>query len=361
LKQIDSVYHLSHTDLDGYACQFLTAKCFEKINFANSNYGDEITGRLKIFFDQMLLDNTKSILLLITDLNLSKQQCSYIEEQIEKLQNLKGNVTIQVKLLDHHGSGKDSAAQFSWYYLDTSRSATKITYDWLIDTFSCKTITKYKSLIDAINAIDIWLTDEKGFEFGKVLMGAIASSREVGRTLFDDQDREHKFYMIESSYKLIDEENAHIKLDNSMHTIKKSFFMEDRDDNTLDNLVADYLTDLLSRKKEELKIYYKDKIGVLTYGIPNISVIGNAFLVANPDIDFILNVSPNGSISLRSNNKADVSEIASTLTGGGGHPNASGGRINNFKEVFSYLEIKLTIKTLIKEKTKEGSCNGQPR
>jgi oligoribonuclease NrnB/cAMP/cGMP phosphodiesterase (DHH superfamily) len=360
LGQIDSVYHLSHTDLDGYACQFLTAKCFKKITFQNSNYGDEITGRLKIFFDQILLDNSKSILLLITDLNLSVEQCSYIEEQIDKLQNLKSNINIQVKLLDHHGSGKDSASQFSWYYLDTSRSATKITYDWLIKTIECKTIKEYESLVNAINAIDIWLIDEEGFEFGKVLMGAIASSREVGRTLFDDKDREHKFYMIASANNFINEDNAHIKLDNSMHSIKKSFFAEDRSDNTLDNLVADYLTNLLTNKKEELKIDYRDKVGVLTYGIPNISVIGNAFLVANPDIDFILNVSPNGSISLRSNNKADVSEIANTLADGGGHPNASGGRINNFKELFSYKDVKSYIISLIKEKVKEDPCDDQP-
>jgi len=89
----------------------------------------------------------------------------------------------------------------------------------------------------------------------------------------------------------------------------------------------------------------------LTFGIPNISVIGNAFLVANPDIDFILNLSPNGSISLRSNNKADVSEIAATLAGGGGHPNASGGRIGNFKEVYSYTDVKSFIESLIEEKT----------
>ena len=353
MKKIDSVYHLSHTDLDGYACQFLTSKCFENISLSNSNYGDEITGRLKIFFDRMLLDNAKSILLLITDLNLSKEQCSYIEEQIEKLNNFKKNTKFQIQLLDHHGSGKEIASEFDWYYLDTSRSATKITYDWLIKSFNCKKIEKFQSLVDAVNAIDIWLIDEKGFEFGKVLMGAIASSKEITRTLFDNEDRKHKFHIIESSYKLIDEENAHIKLDNSMHSIKKSFFICNRDDDTLDNLVGDYITDLLTAKKEELKINYKDKIGILTYGISNISVIGNAFLVANPEIDFILNVSPNGSISLRSNDKVDVSEIASTIAGGGGHPNASGGRINNFKEVFSYIDVKSFIISLIKEKTNE--------
>jgi len=353
MKKPDSVYHLSHTDLDGYACQFLTSHCFDNIKFQNSNYGDEITGRLKIFFDQMLLDGAKNILLLITDLNLSLQQCQFIEKQVEKLQNFKSGVTFTLQLLDHHGSGKECAERYDWYYLDTGRSATKITYDWLRETFGCDAIERYADLVDAINAIDIWLTEEKGFEFGKVLMGAIASSREVGRALFDDEDREHKFHMIRSANDLIEEKNAHIRLDNEMHAIKKAFFSGERDDNTLDNLVADYLTDLLTARKKDLLIRYRDKTGVLTFGIPNISVIGNAFLVKNPDIDFILNISPNGSISLRSNNKADVSEIAATLAGGGGHPNASGGRITNFKEAYNYADVKRFVETLIAEKTKE--------
>ena len=352
MKKPDSVYHLSHTDLDGYACQFLTSRCFENIRFQNSNYGDEINGRLKIFFDLMLLDGAKEILLLITDLNLSISQCEFIEKQIEKLQNFKSDLHIELQLLDHHGSGSDAAQKYKWYFLDTSRSATKITYDWLIETYKCETIKPYGQLVEAINAIDIWLKEEEGFEFGKVLMGAIASSREVGRALFDEHDRAHKFHLIESARALIDEERAHIRLDNEMHAIKKAFFSEGREDDTLDNLVAGYLTDLLSARKKELEIFYKDKRGVLTYALPNISVIGNAFLVANPDIDFILNISPNGSIGLRSNNRADVSEIAATLAGGGGHPNASGGRIQGFKELYSYDKVKAFIEKLIEEKTK---------
>ena len=351
MKKPDSVYHLSHTDLDGYACQFLTSRCFENIKFQNSNYGDEITGRLKIFFDLMLLDSAKEILLLVTDLNLSLSQCSFIEQQIEKLQSFKSGINIRVQLLDHHGSGEDSAQKYEWYFLDTSRSATKITYDWLSENFGCEELKEYEKMVEAINAIDIWLKDEKGFEFGKVLMGAIASSREVGRALFDEQDRAHKFHMIESAQKLINEADAHIKLDNEMHAIKKAFFDTGRGDDTLDNLVADYLTDLLTARKDQLKISYRDKTGVLTYALPNISVIGNAFLVANPDIDFILNISPNGSIGLRSNNRADVSEIAAELAGGGGHPNASGGRIQGFKELYSYDQVKAFVQKLIEEKT----------
>ncbi len=352
MKKPDSVYHLSHTDLDGYACQFLASRCFENIKFQNSNYGDEINGRLKIFFDLMLLDGSKKILLLITDLNLSVSQCEFIEQQIEKLQSFKKDIHIELQLLDHHGSGSDAAQKYGWYFLDTSRSATRITFDWLVENFGCEEIKSYRQIVDAVNAIDIWLKDEEGFEFGKVLMGAIASSREVGRALFDEHDRAHKFHLIESAHSMIDEADAHIRLDNEMHAIKKAFFGAGKSDNTLDNLVADYLTDLLSTKKDELKISYRDKTGILTYALPNISVIGNAFLVANPDIDFILNISPNGSIGLRSNNRVDVSEIAATLAGGGGHPNASGGRIQGFKELYSYEHVKAFIENVIEEKTK---------
>ncbi len=352
MKKPKSVYHLSHTDLDGYACQFLTSLCFENIRFQNSNYGEEINGRLKIFFDLMLLDPAKEILLLITDLNLSLAQCQFIENQIEKLQSFKSGIEIEICLLDHHGSGSDLAQKYKWYFLDTSRSATKITYNWLIENFNCEKIKSYKTVVDAINAVDIWLKDEDGFEFGKVLMGAIASSKEVGRVLFDEHDRAQKFHLIESAGKMVDQHNAHIKLDNEIHSIKKAFFSTGRDDNTLDNLVADYLTDLLTLRKKDLEIAYRDKRGVLTYALPNISVIGNAFLVANPDIDFILNISPNGSISLRSSDRADVSEIAATLAGGGGHPNASGGRIQGFKELYDYNQIKSFVEKLIAEKTK---------
>ncbi len=354
MERPDSVYHLSHTDLDGYACQFLTSKCFEKIVYQNSNYGDEITARLKIFFDRMLLDNADSIMLLVTDLNLTVQQCAFIDEQMDRLRQFKSNANLSVVLLDHHGSGKEAAAKYAWYFLDTSRSATKITYDWLLEHFDCEALKKYEKLVEAVNAVDIWLSDRRqAFEFGKVLMGGISNAREVGRTLFDDEDRAQKFHIIESAREYIDRENAHIELDKSMHGIKKSFFTEEKDD-TLDNLVADYLTKLLTESKDRLKIRYDNHIGILTYGIPNISVIGNAFLVRNPDIDFIMNVSPNGSMGLRSDNRADVSEIAATLVGGGGHPNAGGGRIPKFRECYRYEDVKRIVENLIEEKRKEN-------
>ncbi|MDC7793959.1 3'-to-5' oligoribonuclease B, partial [Campylobacter coli] len=33
------IYHLSHTDLDGYACQYILNFFFKNVNFYNCNYG----------------------------------------------------------------------------------------------------------------------------------------------------------------------------------------------------------------------------------------------------------------------------------------------------------------------------------
>jgi len=49
-------------------------------------------------------------------------------------------------------------------YLDTTRSATKITYDWLRDEFNFDSEGKYSKIVDAINAIDIWLEDSPYFD-----------------------------------------------------------------------------------------------------------------------------------------------------------------------------------------------------
>ena len=48
------IYHLSHIDLDGYGCQYLTSKIFTNIKYYNSHYGYEIICRL---------ENIKKILL----------------------------------------------------------------------------------------------------------------------------------------------------------------------------------------------------------------------------------------------------------------------------------------------------------
>ena len=96
-----------------------------------------------------------------------------------------------------------------------------------------------------------------------------------------------------------------------------------------------------------MTIYYKGYKGFLSYGLGNTSIIGNGFLTKFPDYDFIVDVSYRGTMSLRANNQVSVAEISKEWCGGGGHPNAAGGRIQGFKEQFRYDKVKQQIESLI--------------
>ncbi|MCK5294687.1 MAG: phosphoesterase, partial [Arcobacteraceae bacterium] len=118
---------------------------------------------------------------------------------------------------------------------------------------------------------------------------------------------------------------------------------------TLANLSAKHLVYLLEHKKDELTIYHNDQKGLLTFTLSNISIPANAFLKANKDYDFFINIGRRGSIGLRADGKMDVSKLSQQLAGGGGHPNASGGCFRNWKETIKYEDVKNFIEEKLKE------------
>jgi len=348
-----NIYHLSHIDLDGYGCQYLTQHCFSnnnnsKIKSYNANYGPEVKARLEeiiiaIKREKFLGKDEIEDIILVTDLNLTPKEAKWLEtEAIE--------IGAKIQLLDHHGSGQKTSEQYAWYKLDTTKCATLITYEWLQKHHDFDKENNYAQVVKAINAIDIWVSDDELFEFGKVGLGMISGAREINRTLFPAEDRALKLSLIESMKNYVEKENAHIALDNNLHQLKKDFFI-DREDNTKDNLAAMYMTKLLSSDKQRLTIDYRGYKGLLGYNLGNTSILGNTFLVENPDYDFYMDINWRGNFSLRSNNKLDVSKMADEIGNGGGHPNASGGKIKEYRDSFVYSDIKAFVQGYIDEKT----------
>ncbi|NPA51079.1 MAG: phosphoesterase, partial [Epsilonproteobacteria bacterium] len=191
----------------------------------------------------------------------------------------------------------------------------------------------------------------------KVLLGMISNAKEINRVLFPKEDNKYKLFLIEKAKEILDKytpQEAPIIMDDMLHQFKKEFFIENQINNTKDNLVAFYITNLLNSKKEELIIQYKDYKGILGYNIGSSSIIGNRFLIENPEIDFYMDVNSRGTFSLRSNNRVDVAQIAQEIGNGGGHPNASGGKIDNFKDAFVYSQIKEFIQEYLDQKAKEN-------
>ena len=127
-----TIYHLSHIDLDGYSCQLIMRHTPYTIHSFNANYGAEIVQRLEEILEALHNSNEDAII-LITDLNLTAHEAKWLNKEVQDL-NDKGR-NIEIILLDHHGSGQESADKYAWYYLDTERCATKITYDYAKEHF----------------------------------------------------------------------------------------------------------------------------------------------------------------------------------------------------------------------------------
>ncbi|HHS91738.1 MAG TPA: phosphoesterase, partial [Campylobacterales bacterium] len=154
-----NIYHLSHIDLDGYGCQYLVNACFSenseyKLESYNANYGPEVKARLEEIITNInrekFVGNDSEHLILVTDLNLTTKEARWLEEQAI-------NIGAKIQLLDHHGSGEKTAEQYAWYYLDTKRCATLITYEWLKKHYLFDEENEYAQIVKAINAIDIWV------------------------------------------------------------------------------------------------------------------------------------------------------------------------------------------------------------
>lgn len=337
-----TLHHLSHTDLDGYSCQMVSAHYFDSIQFYNSNYGKEINECFNQILATIQTSASEKHVILITDLNLTMDQAKEFESKVNICDK-----EIMMFVLDHHKTGQECADAFEWYFLDSSRCATKITYDFFSELYGKD--EKLSHYVDVVNSVDIWLENEPEFELGKVCMGLVSGAKEVNKIMFPEENSKYIFSLLSKAQEYFECKEAHIALDDAIHGIKKSFFTTTTND-TLSNLVSAYNVILLTKNRDKMQISYKEYKGILTYNIGNVSVIGNDFLTANPDLDFFMDITSKKTISLRSNGKVDVSKIAAQIANGGGHHNASGGLLSNFKDAFIYDNIKSQVMSIIANK-----------
>jgi uncharacterized protein len=342
-----TIYHLSHIDLDGYSAQLVMAQTSHTMISYNANYGAEVMDRLEEIIEQ-IKKAKQTVTILISDLNLNADEARWLNNEVNRLNDTGWKITLT--LLDHHGSGKDTAAQYPWYFLDTERCATKIVYEYALEHYGLEGGGWLEPFIKVVNAVDLWhQNEEDDFEYGKVCMRLISDAKELSRVMFGDEDRAYKLALLKQAALMRLDPDAPIKLDEALHKMKKEFFKDDAD-NTLDNLSTKYIVGLLGTKRSIMTIYYKGWRGFLSYGLGNTSIVGNGFLTTYGEFDFFVDISTRGTMSLRGHNRVDVAMMAGEWAGGGGHPNAAGGRINGFKEQFRYDKVKRQIEDLLSNK-----------
>ncbi|MFC3847424.1 DHH family phosphoesterase [Helicobacter baculiformis] len=350
------VFHLSHIDLDGYGCQFVSRHFFKEVTYYNANYGREVSARLKEIITALNRRAVQKALILVTDLNLTLSEAEFLQKESEALR-LQGK-EVEILLLDHHITGKDAAESYHWYHLDVERSASKITFETLKERYRPLQESALETLapmVEMINAIDIWQEEGFAFELGKVCMRMISSTHELNRFMFDCEHRAYKFALLEQVPRYIHQDKGAVAFDNDLFRLKKIALGGDPDQETMDNIASNAQVALLSQKKEACSVVCEGKKGFLSYSMGGISVLANLFLRQNPEFDFYIDVSFRGNVSLRANGKCDVSNISKQYFNGGGHKNASGGKIEGFKESFSYYDIKEQLERVFAQEIADNS------
>ena len=93
---------------------FLTNEVFSKNIFIMQNYGLEVKQAIKQVITEIKNYQDEKLLLLISDLNLNQQRKDELDKDIKSLKDDGFDITLQ--LLDHHITGKSSAAKYDWYF-----------------------------------------------------------------------------------------------------------------------------------------------------------------------------------------------------------------------------------------------------
>jgi len=321
----NTIYHLSHNDLDGFGCQYITYQLFDNIVFFNSGYGKQIDENFKKILKKIKKNDT----LLITDLNLTAEQASFINSK-SKSKNF------NIILLDHHGTGETISKKYDWYHLDTSKSGTQLTFDKFFDQYSDFNISY---TVELINVYDLWKEKEDKFIQGKTLNGIVMSYKNFFPEGFENLERELIFRLIkESSFMLSITSGNVIKAEEHVYSMVRDFLsskVENAKNLPFNSLKAHFLYQYFDKYRFEKYIIERRKVEVY-FDLPQELFQELSQLRFKRDnVDIAVTVSSMGTVSMRaSNEEGNSSRVdiwAENYFNGGGHPKASGGIIKTGK------------------------------
>jgi len=311
-KQFNNMFHLSHTDLDGYGAQIVTLKTFGEncMRFFNSNYGKKIDENFELIYK----DITKDDMLLITDLNLTMEQATAVDTKSKE-------IGFTLLLIDHHGTGKPAAEKFEWYNLDTTKCATMLTLEYF------KTMNSdLKDIVHLINVNDMWIEEDEHFD----------KARAFSQSLFDNKGifpkalaAEENLYMLNLMFE-VGKKFVQYKfiydVEEQIYVIKRNLFDNDRN-MPLHIAITKYLLPIIE-KREDLytEITINGVKGVLFFGIDGQFQEFSHMYMKKHGTEFVMNVSDRATVSLRAlKEETHVDKMCQKFFNGGGHPCASGG------------------------------------
>ncbi len=336
------VFHLSHTDLDGYGAQYMIQEAGLRARFFNADYHEipRAIGRLMEAVERQAGEAT----VLVTDLNLTPEQAADLERRVEAL-----GPRVHLQLLDHHGSGREAAERFDWYFLDTEKCATLLTFEACAHLMDARHRERMEQRARFIDVGDRWLKDSEDFTRAIFLIGLVMENDHLAPTL-TDLKRAYRFNLIDGFFDRMEEGLTLEALERSLYDIRKGF-LKGRVEKRIFNDAELPLKDKYHRMSAELLDL--DDVPLLEIDGHRAGLFFNwphdvfrgvimELMERQGRMDMAILVRGNGRMSLRANPGTDVSRIAAEYFSGGGHPGAAGGtlgdvRLKNLKHAVNVI------------------------
>lgn len=328
-KHKGKVVHLSHIDLDGIACSAISEMVLvEKggldIAFRHTDYHELDRVLEEIDAD----DNVEAV--LITDLNLNKEQAEYVNRRFKKK-----------ALIDHHGTGAKVAAKYGWYFLEEGNAATKLFYEKLVHLFpQIEEDAGLRFFVEIVDAYDLWKMDRRDlWNAGAVMTNYVTSKlpvleREVDAYLkrimlqhvirkmtksVDINDAGSIINIMEKGLKLAMARMVPESVGEINALDAKTFIAKQQG-----ALFEKYAT-VVSTRFGNVYVFEDVDASIVKYGILT-------FFEREPEAIVAAYNSNTGAASFRSAN-GKAREVALAL-GGGGHPNAAGSWVGESVDEF---------------------------
>lgn len=376
------LFHLSHNDLDGYGAQYMTRAAGFRARYYNADYRDVPATLDRIFADMAQVN--EPAMLLITDLNLTVEQADMVAKRIageavavekparqtakpgllsaDLATMLKQSITPErpkhtVMLLDHHATGEDAAARHDWYYLDTTRCASRLAFEAVTPYLSAADQALYGARADFIDVGDRWLKDDARFHRSIFLIGLIMEDDQLAPPL-SDLKRDFRFHIMDAFFQRMEQGASLEELERGVYDYRKDFLrgrIADAAVNDSEAPLKDKFHKLCAEviPPSEIPMLRIDgyRAGIF-FNWPHDVFRGVVMeLMENQGkMDMAIRVGGNGRMSLRSNNGVDVGIISGRYFEGGGHPGAAGGVLKDTRLKDVQQALRSIIQTITEKK-----------
>lgn len=344
IKNYENIYHLSHIDLDGYASQLILNEFFKmnflknNISFYNVDYGNA-NKELNIIFKKMLEKKEETHYLFITDLALN-------ENEVKKINNFKkGNkhINVEIKALDHHKTSKKLAEDNEWLNLDIQNCATRMTYHFLTQSFQKNKFLNNLSLL--VQAHDLWEENSIYFNKRNFLRNTIFTFLIKYPDIIKKKQIEQYLFVIKKIGEKLINDITVTQIQREIYDINTDFiknkiedkYAKNKDLSYEEKLYRFFYLEIKKKQETELKEFYiNDKKGICLFDLgESFQHVSKHFLKGDKSLDFVLHMKKTKKLSLRSKKGVDVEKIAKQYFNGGGHENASGGKLDTEEEILS--------------------------